>query len=72
MSEKMSNLMYFAEACYDQNSLQELKFSLKGAADETDLLTWNLTEAEWREALKIAIIAMEQDISVEDAARQIH
>jgi hypothetical protein len=34
--------------------------------------TWNLTEAEWREALKIAIIAMEQDISVEEAARQIH
>jgi hypothetical protein len=68
----MSNLMYFAEACYNQNSLNELKFSLKGAADETDLLTWNLTEAEWRKALKIAIIAMEQDISVEEAARQIH
>lgn len=68
----MSNMIYFAEACYNQNSLNELKFSLKGAADETDLLTWNLTEAEWREALKIAIIAMEQDISVEDAARQIN
>jgi len=68
----MSNLMYFAEACYGQNSVHELKFSLKGAADETDLLTWNLTEAEWREALKIAIIAMEQDISVEESARQIH
>ena len=68
----MSNMIYFAEACYNQNSLHELKFSLKGAADETDLLTWNLTEAEWREALKIAIIAMEQDISVEEAAQQIH
>jgi hypothetical protein len=72
MGEKMSNLIHFAEACYNQNSLNELKFSLKGATDETDLLTWNLTEAEWREALKIAIIAIEQDISVEDAARQIH
>ena len=68
----MSNMIYFAEACYNQNSLNELKFSLKGAADETDLLTWNLTEAEWREALKIAIIAMEQGVSVEEAARQIH
>ena len=64
--------MYFAEACYNQNSLNELKFSLKGAADETDMLTWNLNEDEWREAIKIAIIAMEQDISVEEAARQIH
>jgi hypothetical protein len=68
----MSNMIYFAEACYNQNSLNELKFSLKGAADETDLLTWNLTEAEWRKALKIAIIAMEQGVSVEEAARQIH
>jgi hypothetical protein len=68
----MSNMIYFAEACYNQNSLNELKFSLKGAADETDMLTWGLTEAEWREALKIAIIAMEQDVSVEEAARQIH
>jgi hypothetical protein len=68
----MSNMIYFAEACYNQNSLNELKFSLKGAADETDMLTWGLTEAEWREALKIAIIAMEQGVSVEEAARQIH
>ena len=72
MSEKMSNLMHFAEACFNQNSLNELKYSLKGAADETDLLIWNLTEAEWREALKIAVIAMERDTSVEEAARQIH
>jgi len=72
MSEKMSNLMHFAEACFNQNSLHELKFSLKGAADETDLLIWNLTEEEWRQALKIAVIAMERDISVEEAARQIH
>lgn len=67
----MSNLIYFAKACYDQNSQKELKFSLTVAADETDMLTWGLTEAEWREALKIAIIAMEQDISLEEAARQI-
>jgi hypothetical protein len=68
----MSNMIYFAEACYDQNSLKELKFSLTGAADETDMLIWGLTEAEWREALKIAVIAMEQGVSVEEAARQIH
>jgi hypothetical protein len=68
----MSNVMHFAEACFNQNSLNELKFSLKGAADETDLLIWNLTESEWREALKIAVIAIEKDISVEEAARQIH
>jgi hypothetical protein len=66
----MSNLMYFAEACYDQNSLNELKFTLTDAADETDMKIWNLTEAEWREALKIAIIAMEKDISVEEAMKK--
>jgi hypothetical protein len=66
----MSNMIFFAEACHDQNSLHELKYSLNGAADETDMLTWNLTEDEWREAIKIAIIAIEQEISVEEAARQ--
>jgi hypothetical protein len=64
----MSNVIPFAEACYDQNSLKELMADLPGAADETDMKIWGLTEEQWREAIRIAIIAMKKDIIVEEAA----
>lgn len=47
----------FAVACYDQNSLAELREALhQRGADRVDMRTWGLTRAaEWREALQAAL-----------------
>jgi hypothetical protein len=41
----MDNVKDFAEACYNQNSFEELKDARIEEADETDMKTWGLTEA---------------------------
>jgi hypothetical protein len=61
----------FAEACCDHKSLKELKAALAGAADETDMKTWNLIDDQWREALEVAIIAIENNLSVDEAIKCI-
>jgi hypothetical protein len=33
--------------------------------------TWNLTEDQWRKALEVAIIAMENNLSVDEAIKCI-
>jgi hypothetical protein len=65
----MTNVNDFAEACHNQNSRSGLKKALEGKADETDMKTWGLSEAQWREAVKVAIIAIEKDLSVEEAMK---
>ena len=51
----------FAEACYNQNTIKELKEARKEEADETDMKEWGLNETEWREQIELAIAAMEED-----------
>ena len=67
--ENVEKVKDFAEACCNQNSLKELKEALAGEADETDMKTWNLTEDQWCEALEVAIIAMENNLSVDEAIK---
>jgi len=69
--ENVEKVKDFAEACCDQNSLKELKAALAGEADETDMKTWNLTDDQWHEALKVAIIAMENNLSADEAIKCI-
>ncbi len=47
----------FAAACYDQNSLAELRHAFNNLPDRTDLKTWGLTENEYYAALQQAIEA---------------
>jgi hypothetical protein len=67
--EPVDNAKDFAEACCDQNSLKELKGALAGEADEMDMKTWSLTEDQWRKALEVAIIAIENNLSVDEAIK---
>jgi hypothetical protein len=67
--ENVDKVKDFAEAFCNRNSLKELKEALTGEADETDMKTWNLTEDQWREALEVAIIAMENNLSVDEAIK---
>jgi hypothetical protein len=47
----------FAAACYDQNSINELKTAIASPPDATDLINWNLTEAEYFANIKLALTA---------------
>jgi hypothetical protein len=51
------NMNRFAEACYDQNSIQELEAALNRAPDYTDMKEWGLTEDEYFAQLQEAIDA---------------
>ena len=50
----------FAAACYDSNSINDLKAALAGAADKNDMAEWGLGETEWREQIELAIAALEE------------
>lgn len=52
----------FAEACYNQNSINELKIALSEEPDETDMRTWNITPIEWYEQIMLALAARREDI----------
>ena len=48
----------FAEACYNQNSIEELIDALRdGIVDQTDCDTWKISHQEWRDAICDAILA---------------
>lgn len=50
----------FAAACYDQNSLDELREALaQPEADATDCETWGLNADEWRAAIRTALAERE-------------
>ena len=51
----------FAEACYDMNSISELKVMYNNEADRTDMKNWNITADEWRENIALAIEERESD-----------
>lgn len=48
-------------ACYNDCTIEELAVALVYPADETDMRTWGLTEAGWRERIQIAIDALRED-----------
>ena len=50
----------FAEACVNQNSLEELITAICGEADETDMKTWNIDADEWQSQIKEAIAALSE------------
>lgn len=46
----------FAEACSDQNSVQDLLEGLKmKKADRSDMAAWGITASEWRTAIREAL-----------------
>ena len=51
----------FSAACYDMNSVSELKDMLSTGPDATDMKTWNLTADEWKAQIELAIAAKLDD-----------
>lgn len=52
----MSNRSDFTTACYEQNTVDELREALaQPEADATDCETWGLTADEWRAAIRTAL-----------------
>jgi hypothetical protein len=45
----------FAEACCNENSIDELEQALIDGPDKSDLNNWKLTENEWRENVDLAL-----------------
>ena len=55
---KRPTLTGFAEACYDQNSVDDLVCCLeRSTVDETDCATWKLSHQEWRSSIADALRA---------------
>ena len=46
------SLSGFAEACYDDNSYEDLVAALDNEADATDCETWNISAEEWGDSIK--------------------
>lgn len=53
----MAALTGFAEACFNDNSVAELREALAGPADATDCETWGISADEWRAAIEQALAA---------------
>jgi len=51
----------FAAACYDTNSINELEAILASGPDAVDLKTWDLSTAEWKYQIQLAIAALRAD-----------
>jgi len=47
----------FAEACYNQNTVSELREIADGEPDATDMNVWSLSETEWHDAVCDALEA---------------
>jgi len=45
----------FAEACYNQNTIEDLKDALKDGPDRREMREWNLSESEYMEQIEIAL-----------------
>lgn len=55
------NVKSFAVACYDTNSIEDLKNSLNIGADAIDCKEWGISENEWNEAVNAAISDLQAD-----------
>jgi len=47
----------FAEACYNQNTIDELKQALNEEADQSDMLEWKIDASTWHAQIKLALAA---------------
>lgn len=56
----------FAEACYNQNSIQDLEKALNEKANKSDCKAWEITANEWREQIKLALAARKEDLQEEN------
>ena len=45
----------FAEGCYDNNSIRELRSAASSGPDAIDLKTWGITAVEWTEAIEAVL-----------------
>lgn len=50
----------FAAACYNHNTLDELRAIMGKQPDPEDMRIWGITSAEWTEQIEIAIAALEE------------
>ena len=57
----------FAEACFNENSVDELCEALESGFDTTDCRNWKISETEWYDsiinALSVKLFYLEQDQS---------
>jgi hypothetical protein len=61
---KRKPLTGFAEACYDQNSIEDLIECLEtGTVDKIDCRGWKLSHQEWRTAIADALRGKVADLS---------
>ncbi len=51
----------FAAACYDNNSIAELEHALENSPDSADMSEWNLSNAEWRKQIELALTEKRAD-----------
>lgn len=51
----------FAAACFNQNSVQELKAALSNGPDASDMREWGLTADEWTAQVHLALNAKTED-----------
>lgn len=49
------SLSGFAEACYNDNSYEELVTGLDDGANNVDCKAWDITAQEWKESIKQAL-----------------
>lgn len=52
----------FAVACYDMNSIKDLKSSLKSEADKSDMKEWKISADEWKSAIESALYDLENNL----------
>jgi hypothetical protein len=52
----------FAEACYQDNSTDELIDALNEGADTDDCKLWGITPDEWRSQITLALRALIEDL----------
>jgi hypothetical protein len=55
-----TNTRAFAEACYDQNSLEELRQPFC-PGDKRTISDWNITKSQWGEAVAAALFERLED-----------
>jgi hypothetical protein len=55
-----TNTRAFAEACYDQNSLEELRQPFC-PSDKRTISDWNITKSQWGEAVAAALFERLED-----------
>lgn len=48
----------FAAECYDHRTVKELKSAFNRDPDPDDCIKWNLSAAEWKENIEMALIAL--------------